>query len=195
MGWSLGDIGLTIGTGGAYGLYKAGNDYTSEQNANQQANNSAMDLYNRGLSSNAAANAANKKYQYYGTSLQNLGGETQDYVSRLQGNLDKNVAKADIYNQEAGQTRAVSNARAGLSNVDTTAMNEQGRRNSAFTAAGINEEAKRNALDLYGKSISNRIEGANQIDNSEMALAIAQMKQPTANYNPGLLGSLFSGFF
>jgi hypothetical protein len=73
-------------------------------------------------------------------------------------------------------------------------MNEQGRRNASFGAAAINEDAKRQALDVYGSSISNRIEGANKIDNSEMALAIAQMKQPQTNYKPGLIGSIFSGF-
>jgi len=155
----------------------------------------SMGLYNSNLTAQAKVDSAKKKTDYYGNTLGGIGKETEDYVGRLKGNLDKNVAKADLYNQNAGRERALDNARAGLSGVDTSAGNEQSRRNASFGAAAINEDAKRGALDMYGKSISNRIEGANKIDNSEMALAIAQMKQPETQYKPGLVGSLFSGFF
>jgi len=175
---------------GLLGIY--GSD--SDDAAKADAAKSSLDLYNGNLTSQAKTDAAAKKKQYYGSTLNNLGDESQDYVNSLKGNLDKNVAKADLYNQQQGQQRGLDNARAGLSGVDTSAMNEQSRRNASFGAASINEDAKRQALDMYGTSISNRINGANQIDNSEMALAIAQMKQPETNYNPGLLGGLFSGF-
>lgn len=168
-------------------IFKSATDKKTDPNA-------GLDLYNNSLTSGAKASADAKKQQYFGSTLGNLGSETEDYVGRLQGNLDKNVAKADLYNQQAGQQRALDNARAGLSGVDTSAMNEQGRRNAQFGAASINESAKRDALGLYGQSISNRIEGANQIDANEMQLAIAQMKQPQAQNNPGLLGSIFGGF-
>jgi hypothetical protein len=159
-----------------------------------RANANALDLYNMGMADNARATAEKKKTDFYGKTLSGLGGETEDYVGRLKGNLDKNVAKADLFNQQQAVQRGLQNTKAGLSGVDTTAMNEQSRRNASFGAAAINEDAQRNALDLYGTSISNRIEGANKIDNSEMALAIAQMKQPETNYKPGLIGSIFGGF-
>lgn len=197
--WSLGDLGLTLATGGGYGIYKgindANNDNNDKSDASQAAYQQSLDLYNKNLTSQAKTDAAAKKQQYYGTSLDNLGGESQDYVNQLKNNLGKNVAKADQYNQQQGAARGLDNARAGLSGVDTSAMNEQSRRNASFGAAGINEDAQRQALNLYGNSISNRIEGANQIDNSQSALAIAQMKQPETQYNPGLVRSLFSGFF
>lgn len=182
--------GLEGWAGNATGL-KTAQDMAKEKQGDP---NAGLDIYNNSLLSSAKNTAADKKNQYYGSTLTGLGGETEDYVSRMKGNLDKNVAKADLYNQQQGVQRGLQNTKAGLSGVDTSALNEQSRRNASFGAAAINEEAKRNALDLYGTSISNRIEGANKIDNSEIALAIASMKQPQANYNPGLLGSIFSGF-
>jgi hypothetical protein len=187
----LGRGTLAVGTLGLSELARSNNEKNDAENS---AANAQMDLYNNNLSAQAKADASKKKTDYYGNTLAGLGGETENYVGRLKGNLDKNVARADIYNQQAGQQRALDNARAGLGGVDTSAMNEQGRRNASFGAAAVNEDAKRQALDMYGSSISNRIEGANKIDNSEMALAIAQMKQPETNYKPGLLGSIFSGF-
>lgn len=165
---------------------------TDKDDAEKSAN--SLNLYNNSLTQNASVIAQNKKKQYYGNTLDSLGGETEAYVNGLKDNLGKNVAKADLYNQQQGQQRGLDNAKAGLSGVDTSAMNEQSRRNASFGAAAINEDAKRQALDMYGTSISKRIDGANTIDNSEMALAIAQMKQPETNYNPGFLGNLFSGF-
>lgn len=212
MGWfkdatrKVSDVATGVATGGMYstsgkGLMQGGglkgyaNSVSGGLLGKEEADpNSGLDLYNNSLMSGASQAANAKKQQYFGSTLGNLGSETEDYVGRLQGNLDKNVAKADLYNQQAGQQRALDNARAGLSGVDTSAMNEQGRRNAQFGAASINESAKRDALGLYGQSISNRIEGANQIDATEMQLAIAQMKQPQAQNNPGLLGSIFGGF-
>jgi hypothetical protein len=128
--------------------------------------------------------AQQKKDLYYGDTLKGLAGETADYVGGLKANVGKNVAKADIYNSQAGQQRALDNARAGLSGVDTSALNEQSRRNASFGAASINEDAQRNALDLYGTSITNRIEGANKIDNTEQALEIAK-KAPAVSSGGG----------
>lgn len=137
-----------------------------------------------------------KQLRFYGSSLDNLGAESTDYANRTKANLDKNVARADIYNQQAGQQRALDNARAGLSGVDTSALNEQGRRNASFGAAAINEDAKRQALDLYGQSISNRITGANTIDTQEQALGIASLQQPVAQAGSGgILSSIFGGLF
>ena len=157
-------------------------------------NNQSLDLYNESLATGARESADAKKKQFYGNTLDSLGGETESYVSKLKSGLDKNVAEADLFNQQQATQRGLQNTKAGLSGVDTTALNEQSRRNAAFGAASINEAAKRNALDLYGTSISNRMEGANAIDATEMQLAIAQMKQPQMQNNPGLIGQIFGGF-
>lgn len=194
--YSTGGNGLLQGGGLAGYAENSGLGLLKSASGNKDESdpNAGLDIYNQGLSNQGRNLAAQKKKDYYGDSLNNLGAETTNYTDRIKGNLDKNVAKADLYNQQAGTQRSLDNARAGLSGVDTSAMNEQGRRNASFGAASINEDAKRQALDMYGTSISNRIEGANKIDNSEMALAIAQMKQPQTNYKPGLIGSIFSGF-
>lgn len=157
--------------------------------------NEGLDLYNNQLLSDASKVSAAKQQKYFGSSLDNLGAEVTEYRNGLKANLGKNVAKADMYNQQQGQARGLAETRAGLSGLDNTALNEGARRRASFDAAGINESAKREALDLYGKSTSNLIESSNKIDNSEKALAIASMKQPVTNYQPGLLGGLFEGIF
>ena len=175
--------------GGIFNPFAVGKNNKSDPNAGLAANNAQ-------IMSNALRRSTDKQSKFYGSSLDNLGQESTDYANRVKGNLDKNVARADLYNQQAGQQRALDNARAGLSGVDTSALNEQSRRNASFGAAAINENAKRQALDLYGQSISNRITGANTIDTQEQALAIASMQQPVAQAsNGGILSSVYDGVF
>jgi hypothetical protein len=184
-------LNLVVGgpiLGGAANINKASNERKNARAA------SALDIYNNSLASEAKDIAGQKKNQYYGNTLENLGKQNEKYSSLVEANVGKNVADADLYNQQFNQQRGVDQTRAGLSGVDSTAMNEQARRTASMTAAGINEKAKRESLDIFGNSIGNKITGANQIDNSEQALAIAQMKSPTTNANPGLIGSIFGGF-
>ena len=189
-------------TGGSYGLAKEGahkawgtqgylnqNNGSSDPSAGMVANNNYKIAQSK-------QSGIDKQNRFYGSSLDNIGQESADYANMLKGNLNKNVAKADQYNQQAGQQRGLDNARAGLSGVDTSAMNEQGRRNASFGAAAINEDAQRQALDLYGQSISNRITGANTIDTQEQALGIASLQQPVAQAGQGgILSSIFGGLF
>lgn len=128
----------------------------------------------------------------YGSEAANLSGGVERYMSGLRGNLDKNVANADIYNQEAGRERGIAKARAGLSNTDTSAADEQARRNSIYGAAAINETAKRDANTAYGKGVGNIISGVNRIEQQAKANAIASQPVPVAQENSGgLLDSLF----
>ena len=194
MGWDIGRIATGIVTGGASEVYNAatgGSLYGGKSDPNAgTAQNNASTLAQEKQS------GIDKQNRFYGSSLDNIGQESTDYANMLKGNLNKNVAKADQYNQQAGQQRGLDNARAGLSGVDTSAMNEQGRRNASFGAAAINEDAQRQALDLYGQSISNRITGANTIDTQEQALGIASLQQPVAQAGQGgILSSIFGGLF
>ena len=185
------DNGYGLGGLIGYGHNKGQREEDQAQSAEQNRVNS-----NAQIMQDARQSGKNKQAKFYGSSLDNIGQESTDYVNRLQGNLDKNVAKADQYNQQAGQQRGLDNARAGLSGVDTSAMNEQGRRNASFGAAAINEDAQRGALDLYGQSIGNRITGANTMDNQEQALGIASLQQPVAQAGSGgILSSIFGGLF
>lgn len=143
--------------------------------------------------SNSQLLADQKKNDLYGSTMSNLGGETEGYINTLRGNLTKNVAKADQYQNQAGRDRGIANARAGLSGVDTSAADEQSRRNAIYGAAGINEAAQRQAQDTYGKSISNRITGSQQIENSELAKALGQVPTPVANTGFGSGNGLLSG--
>lgn len=130
---------------------------------------------------------SNEPLDIYGNVGKNLGAETENYFSRIKGDLDKNVAKADVYNQQAGRERAISNAKAGLSGVDTTAMNEQSLRNAQFGASAINQAAKSDALNLYGTSIGNIASGINQQQENKNAFDIANKPitppDPNAKFN------------
>lgn len=137
---------------------------------------------------------AQKQMLYYGNTLPGLGRETEDYVDRLKGKLDKNVAEADQFNQQQGQLIGLNAQRAGLAGVDNTALTEGASRRGSFEAASINQKAKADALDLYGKSISNRIEGSNKIDAMGRSLEIASKNAPKTNYSPGLLDGFFGLF-
>lgn len=215
MGWfsDIVDAGTGIATGGLYstggggllqggglgGFYKTATGLGTAGKylgSSPQDPNASMSANNSNILGQAAQSGVDKQNRFYGSSLDNIGAESSDYVNRLKGDLDKNVAKADQYNQQAGQQRGLDNARAGLSGVDTSAMNEQGRRNAQFGAAAINEDAQRNALDLYGQSIGNRITGANTMDTQEKALGIASLQQPVAQAGQGgILSSIFGGLF
>jgi hypothetical protein len=194
MGWDIGRIATGIVTGGASEVYNAatgGSLYGGKSDPN-----AGMAQNNANVIAQSKQSGKDKQAKFYGSSLDNIGQESADYANMLKGNLNKNVAKADQYNQQAGQQRGLDNARAGLSGVDTSAMNEQGRRNASFGAAAINEDAQRQALDLYGQSISNRITGANTIDTQEQALGIASLQQPVAQAGQGgILSSIFGGLF
>lgn len=135
---------------------------------------------------------SDKVHSIYGSEANKLSSGVERYMSGLRGNLDKNVANADIYNQEAGRERGIAKARAGLSNTDTSAADEQARRNSIYGAAAINETAKRDANTAYGKGVGNIISGVNRIEQQDKANAIASQPVPVAQENSGgLLDSLF----
>lgn len=138
---------------------------------------------------------AQKLQDLYGASGQNIGTDATDYTNRLKGLLDQNVAKSQQYLQNQSQNLARQNAKAGLRGVDTTAMNFQNKMNAKYGADVINEDAKRSALDLYGKNVSARQTGANQLGMGYEALALASQEQKVPEYKPGLFGSIFSGLF
>jgi len=184
---------LALGTGGASELAHAaikGNN--PERLPESQRNTIGADGQPIRSSAQIADESASKVKSIYGSEAQNLSGGVETYMSGLRGNLDKNVAEADIYNQQAGRERAIARAKGAVSGVDMSSSDEQLRRNSIYGAAGINEAAKRNANAAYGKATGNIISGVNRIEQQGKANAIASMPVPVAKENSGgLLDSLF----
>jgi hypothetical protein len=97
---------------------------------------------------------------------------------------------------EAARERGIAKAKAGLSGTDTSAADEQARRNSIYGAAAINETAKRDANTAYGKGVGNIISGVNRIEQQAKANDIASAPPPVSqqNGNDGLFGWGFLGF-
>lgn len=130
----------------------------------------------------------------YGSEANNRASGVESYMSGLRENLGKNVASADYYNQQVGRERGIAKAKAGLSGVDTSAADEQSRRNAIYGAAGINEAAKRDALQSYGKGVGNVITGVNKMEQQAEANRLASLGTPVPESNSGFLDFLFSGF-
>lgn len=127
----------------------------------------------------------------YGESAGKVGDYTDKYMSGVMGNIGKNVANADYYNQQAGRDRGISNAKAGLSNVDTSAADEQSRRNAIYGAAGVNEQAQRDANQTLGKAAGNIATGINKIQQQDTANTLAAQGTPVPQQQSGLLTDLF----
>lgn len=166
---------------------KAANAAEAAELARKGDNAAMMDYYR--LSGKERIN------DLYGASGQNIGADATDYSNRVKGLLDQNTAKSQQYLQNANRSMASANAKAGLRGVDTTAMNAQNRMNAKYGADVINEEARRNALDIYGKNIGARQEGVNQMQMGYEGLGLASQNPAIAQSKPGLLGSLFGGIF
>lgn len=131
----------------------------------------------------------NKKIEsIYGSSAGNVGKYTDQYMGGVLGNLDKNVASADYLNQQSGQSRGISQARAGLSGTSTSGADEQSKRNALFGAAGINEAAKREANQTLGKAAGGIATGINKIEQNANANRIASMGTPLPPEQTGLFG-------
>jgi hypothetical protein len=134
----------------------------------------------------------NKVNSIYGTEANNLGANTQQYMGNLRDNLTKNVASADYMNQQSGQANGLMKAQAGLQGTDTTAKDEQSRRSSIYASAGINEAAKRQANQQFGKATANIASGVNKIENQQNALNMAsQGLALPADTSGGLTDTLF----
>lgn len=134
----------------------------------------------------------NKVQSIYGSEADKLGENTGTYMNTLRNNLNKNVANADLYNSQAGQARGLANAKAGLSGTDTSAADEQSRRNSIYGAAGINEAAQRQANEQFGKATGNIASGINKIEQTATANSIANLAAPLPpESSSGILSDTF----
>jgi hypothetical protein len=137
-------------------------------------------------------NAQDKIKSIYGSSADNISGDVESYMGTLRNNRTKNVADADIYNQQAGRERGIAKTKAGLSGVDTSAQDEQARRNSIYGAAALNETAQRTANAEFGKGVGNVIGGVNRIEQQAEATRLASLPVPVAKENSGgLFDSVF----
>lgn len=180
-------LGPTFGALKGRSDRKAANAAEAAELARKGDNAAMMDYYR--LSGKERIN------DLYGASGKNIGADATDYTNRVKGLLDQNTAKSQQYLQNANRSMASANAKAGLRGVDTTAMNAQNRMNAKYGADVINEEARRNALDIYGKNIGARQEGVNQMQMGYEGLGLASQNPAVAQSKPGFLGSLFSGLF
>lgn len=179
--WSLTDIGLTLGTGGAYGLYKGIKDNQDEDQQNAY-NKYASDLYSQNKQNydNAMTMGKDLETKLYGNLGQQTGQNAEKYMGALESNLGKDTIQSDLYRQKQDYTVARANAKAGLSGVDTTAGKLQEDRNASMQAKAVNQEFQNKSLAQYGQAV-----GATQnamanlwLGTMGMALGSQQTAQP-----------------
>ena len=181
MGWSLTDVGLTLGTGGAYGLYKGIKDNQDEDQQNAY-NKYASDLYSQNQQNydNSMSFGKDLETKLYGDLGQQTGKNAEKYMGALEANLGKDAIQSDLYRQKQDYTVARANAKAGLSGVDTTAGKLQEDRNASMQAKAVNQEFQNKSLAQYGQAV-----GATQnamanlwLGTMGMALGSQQTAQP-----------------
>lgn len=191
MGWGIGDIGLTIATGGAYGAAKAYNDsqnsdrqdsyQNSLYNQNAQNWNQAMD-FGKGLEN-----------KLYGDNLGKIPGNMSTIQDTVMGNLGKDTIKSDLYRQKQDSTISKANAKAGLSGIDTTAGKLQEDRNAATQAKAVNEEYKQQNLQTAMKMTSATQNAAASLWLGTMGMAMGSQQTPQPLQEKGILAELMGG--
>ena len=179
--WSLTDIGLTLGTGGAYGLYKGIKD-NQDEDQQKAYNKYASDLYSQNQQNydNAMTMGKDLETKLYGNLGQQTGQNAEKYMGALEANLGKDTIQSDLYKQKQDYNISRANAKAGLSGVDTTAGKLQEDRNASMQAKAVNQEFQNKALAQYGQAV-----GATQnamanlwLGTMGMALGSQQTAQP-----------------
>ena len=141
---------------------------------------------------NYVSPSEDKLVSIYGDESKRIPEGVKTYMEGLRSGLTKNVANADYYNQMSGRERGIANARAGLQGTDTSALDEQSRRNAIYGASGVNEAAQRSALADYGKGVANIMTGMNTIEQQDIANKLAAMGTPLPpqNNSKGIFGWL-----
>lgn len=191
--WSLGDIGMTIGTGGAYGLYKGIRD---EQKEDQQDayNKYSNDLYaqNKQNYDNAMSIGKDLETKLYGNLGQQTGQNAEKYMGVLESNLGKDTIQSDLYRQKQDYTVARANAKAGLSGVDTTAGKLQEDRNASMQAKAVNQEFQNKALSQYGQAVGATQNAMANLWLGTMGMAMGSQQTPQQLQEKGFLSELLT---
>ena len=189
MSWSLGDIALTIGTGGAYGAGKAYSDSQNEEAKNAYQNN----LYNQNKQNWDSAISIGKDLEnkLYGGNLKDLADNMSVVKSNIMGNINKDTIQSDLYRQKADQTISKANAKAGLSGVDTTAGKLQEDRNAATQAAAVNEQFKQKNLQTAGQMVAATQNAAANLWLGTMSMAIGSQQTEQPLQEKGILANIF----
>lgn len=187
--WSIGDIAMTLGTGGAYALYKDKKDQAAEDhqsyannlyNQNQQNYNNTMDF------------GKDLEKKLYGNLAQNIGSEAENYMGLVKNQVGQDAIKSDLYRQKSDATISKANAKAGLSGVDTTAGKLQEDRNAAIQAKAVNEDIRQKALGQYGQAVSGVQNAAANLWLGTMGMALGSQQQEQPLQQKGILSEIFS---
>ena len=191
--WSLGDIGMTIGTGGAYGIYKVIRD---DQKKEQQDayNKYANDLYaqNKQNYDNAMTFGKDLETKLYGNLGQQTGQNAEKYMGALESNLGKDTIQSDLYRQKQDYNISRANAKAGLSGVDTTAGKLQEDRNASMQAKAVNQEFQNKALAQYGQAVGATQNAMANLWLGTMGMALGSQQAPQPLQEKGFLSELLT---
>lgn len=188
MGWSLGDIAATVGTGGAYGVYKVGRDSQNndEQNAYDQ------NLYNQNQKNWDRSMDLSKQLEEktLGDSAKTVGKDATDYKNMLYSKMNTPTISSDMYRKKADLNLSRANAKAGLAGMDTTAGMQQEGRNAQSEATAMNEDYKNKAMQQYGQSVGATQNAVANLWLGTMGMATGSQQTPQPLQRPGLIGGI-----
>lgn len=191
--WSLGDIGMTIGTGGMYGVYKGIRDDQKEKQQDAY-NKYANDLYaqNKQNYDNAMSFGKDLETKLYGNLGQQTGQNAEKYMGALEANLGKDTIQSDLYRQKQDYNISRANAKAGLSGVDTTAGKLQEDRNASMQAKAVNQEFQNKALAQYGQAVGATQNAMANLWLGTMGMAMGSQQAPQPLQEKGFLSELLT---
>lgn len=164
-------------------------DYEKAQSSGLQSdvNSLGVNIYGTPEQQQGEVQARKNASIYYGSS-QDLGQNAADYRARLKAKVDQPSALANQMTQSANQQIARSNARAGLSGVDTSARNIAEQRNSQMKADEAQQASNAVNLANYGKSIGAGISGTEALAAAGAGRGTAATPTPTPSYGGGIFG-------
>lgn len=149
------------------------------------------ELGNKQVYDNAIKMGQGLEKKLYGSLGEQVAPMAQDYMGKLQQNLGKDVASADVMRQKLYSTISTGNTKAGLKSVDTTAAKAQEERNAQLQTAATNEAAKRQSLSQYGQAIGATQNAVANLYLGSMGLGVAGQQTPVPEQEPGILSKPF----
>ena len=191
--WSLGDIGMTIGTGGMYGVYKGIRDDQNEK-AQENYNKYTNDLYGQNKQNYDSAMNMGKDLEnkLYGNLGNTVGSSAEKYMGALEKNIGTDAIQSDLYRQKQDYNISRANAKAGLAGVDTTSGKMQEDRNASMQAKAINQDYQNKALAQYGQAVGATQNAMANLWLGTMGMALGSQQQAQPLQQKGFLSELLT---
>jgi hypothetical protein len=121
----------------------------------------------------------------YGENIGDVGKDMADYRNALKGRQNQDYAGADSLRQGTSLQVGKAASQAGLSGVNTLAMQNQLYSKGSMAANTANQDYQDKALAAEGKDIGNRASGEAGLVTAFKGLGVSRTPASTPNYDSG----------